>query len=142
MIDQWFLKACYWKHSSSSNLHNFQDQRFLQFRWLFNQLFVKDRINTFNNHHCMKTSIPIKLSKISIQIFKWTCDPYDGLTHADFVGRFLKLSNQTQAKSRVNATTSPILKNQWTVNRFLPDYCLESAWIFSGFCVGRQNWHV
>ena len=34
-----------------------------------------------------------------------------GFTHANFVGRFLKNSKQTQAKNRFNAMTSPILKN-------------------------------
>ena len=34
-----------------------------------------------------------------------------GITRANFVGRFLKCSKQTQAKNRLNANTSPILKN-------------------------------
>ena len=34
-----------------------------------------------------------------------------GFTHANFFRRFLKLSKQTQAKSRLNAMASQILKN-------------------------------
>ena len=63
-------------------------------------------------------------------------------THANFVGRFLKFSKQTQAKSHFNAMTSPILKNLLTVYRFWPDSCLAFAWKFQRFCVGRQSWRV
>ena len=48
-----------------------------------------------------------------------------GFTHANFVGRFLKCSKQSQAKNHFNATTSPILKNLWTAYRFGPIF----AWI-------------
>ena len=52
-----------------------------------------------------------------------------GFTHANFAGRCLNFSKQTQAKNRLNAMTSPILKNRWTVYRFWPDFCLDFAWI-------------
>ena len=55
----------------------------------------------------------------SKQIFK------AGFTHAKFDGRFSKFSKQTQAKSRLNATTSPIFQILWTVYRFWPDFWLE-----------------
>ena len=53
-----------------------------------------------------------------------------GFTHANFVGRFLKCSKQTQAKNRLKAMTSPILKNLLTSYRFWPDFCLGFAWKF------------
>ena len=56
-----------------------------------------------------------------------------GFAHAKFVGWFLKCSKQTQAKNRLNAMTSPILKNLWTVYRFWPDFCLHFTWNFEDF---------
>ena len=60
-----------------------------------------------------------------------------GFTHANFVGRFLKLSKQTKAKSRLNAMTSPILKNLLTVYKSCPVF----AWILLEI-FGWQNRRV
>ena len=84
---------------------------------------------------CISSNSKLKIKAFEIQFIDILATRKDkaGFTHTNYVDRFLKFSKQTQAKSHLNAMTSPILKNLWTVYRFWPDSCLEFAWKFWEF---------
>ena len=82
---------------------------------LFNLNFNSHAINLFVFKNPGKKSIETMLKNILVIILVINTISSQagkaGFTHANFVGRFLKSSKQSQAKNRFNAMTSPILKN-------------------------------